>query len=107
MGYVFVGVRGYVDAAIYVRAIGKRTLYVRVFGGVRGYVDGHSHKTVLPTLLKRRGPGTISRLQLWGPYREDSKFGTSNCHVPPRDEIEPDEAAAWFPGSVGPYHAWL
>ena len=24
-------------------------------------------------------------------YREDSKFGTSNCHVLPRGEIEPDE----------------
>ena len=51
--------QGYVGTlmlATYVRAIGRRTLYVRVFGGVRGYVDGHSHKTVLRTLLKKRGP---------------------------------------------------
>ena len=52
--------QGYVGTlmlATYVRAIGRRTLYVRVFGGVRGYVDGHSHKTVLRALLKKRGPG--------------------------------------------------
>ena len=45
--------------ATYVLTIGKRTLYVRVLSGVRRYVDGHSHKTVLRTLLKKRGPAVI------------------------------------------------
>ena len=42
--------------ATYVLTIGKRTLYVCVLSGVRRYVDGHSHKTVLRTLLKKRCP---------------------------------------------------
>ena len=46
--------------ATYVLTIGKRTLYVRVLSEVRRYVDGHSHKTILRTLLKKRGPASDS-----------------------------------------------
>ena len=47
--------------AMYVLTIGKRAPYVRVLSGVSRYVDGHSHKTVLRTLLKKRGPGHIPK----------------------------------------------
>ncbi len=46
-------------SVIYVRTIGERTLYVRVFGGVRGYVIFSKSKTVLPTLHKKRGPAVV------------------------------------------------
>ena len=56
--------QGYVGTlmlATYVLTIGKRTLYVRVLSGVRRHVDGHSHKTVLRTLLKKRGPAQVRK----------------------------------------------
>ena len=56
MGYVFGGVRGYVNLVRICTNYRQCILYVRVFGGVRGYVIVGQPKTVVPTLVKKRGP---------------------------------------------------
>ena len=57
MGYVFARVGGYVSQASLVQTIRVSCTVLVRFIKVGGYVIWHLHKTVLPTLLKKWGPG--------------------------------------------------
>ena len=66
MGYVFARVVGYVSRFSHVQTLRVSCTVTVRFIEVGGYVIWHLHKTVLPTLLKKWGPGKIRILCVIG-----------------------------------------